>query len=124
MPPAPVRRLRYTPTAMVPVAIAAICALPVAVALGLWGLLLVIPFGIVVIVLRRAGLDIAEHEVHVRGALSSVAISRSQLAGFRVDGNHVHLVRTDGSAVRVPTVRPRDLPMLRRSLFPGDAHSH
>ena len=115
------RRLRYTPTALVPLGIGALCAIPLAAALGWWGLLIAVPFILAVIVVRRIGLDIAADEIRVRGALSSLRIPRSDLAGFRVDEKHVHLVRTDGSTVRMPTVRPRDLPMLRDTIFPGSA---
>lgn len=94
--------------------------MPVAIALGPWGLLLAIPVIIIAVMLRRIGLDIEADAVRVRGAFSSVTIPRQTLAGFTLNKSHVYLTRTDGSTVRIPTVRPRDLPMLRESLFPSD----
>lgn len=111
------RRLRYTPTALIPLAIGAIAAFPFAGSLGAWGLLFAVPFILGAIWVLRVGMDIEPDLVRVRGALGSLTVPRADLTGFAVDKKHVHLVRTDGSTVRIPTVRPRDLPMLRESLF-------
>lgn len=115
------RRIRYTPTVLAPLVVGALSAVPFAAALGSWGLLVAVPFVLAAIVLRRVGLDVLPDEVRVRNALSSSVIPRSELIGFTVDRRHVGLVRADESTVRIPTVRPRDLPMLRQALFPDDA---
>lgn len=115
------RRIRYTPTALVPLAIGAIAAFPFAGSLGPWGLLFAVPFILGAIWVLRVGMDIEPDFVRVRGALASLKIPRAELTGFVIDKRHVHLVRTNGATVRIPTVRPRDLPMLRKTLFPGDA---
>lgn len=111
-------RLRYSRTAYVPLIIAASCALPFAIGLRSWGLLVLVPFVLVGIALARCGADITAEEVILRGAVSSTRVARSDLEGFVVpDERHVHLLRLDGSSVRIPTARPRDLPMLRTLLF-------
>ncbi|WP_134322454.1 PH domain-containing protein [Cumulibacter soli] len=120
-----VRRLRYTPTAIVPLVIGALCAFPLAAALGWWGLLVAVPFVLAIVMLRRVGLDVSPDDVRVRGLFASVTIAREDLVGFTIVDNKVHLDRADGSSVRVPTVRPRDLPMLRQELFsPGSPQEH
>lgn len=115
-----VRRIRYTPTALVPLLIGVISAVPAAAALGAWGLLLAVPFAVAAVWVLRVGMDVEARRVRVRGMLGSLVVPRADLVGFAVDGRRVQLVRTDGSSVVIPTVRPRDLPMLRELLF-GDA---
>lgn len=120
-PDAPQRtlRLRYPRTVLVPIVIGAVCALPAAIGLGPWGLLLALPFILITYAVLRIGADITPDTVVVHGILGSRTLDRSELVGFNVpDGAHVHLVRRDGSTVRVPTARPRDLPRLRTILFP------
>ena len=112
------QRLRYAPTALLPLVVAAVCALPFAIALGPWGILLAVPFVLAALALRRVGADLTADRIVVRSALSSTTVRRADLAGLSVpDGRHVHLVRTDGSTVRLPTARPGDLPRLRELLF-------
>ena len=111
-------KIRYSRTLFVPLLIAAICMIPLAAALKGWGLLLLLPIALGVALLLRVGADIFTDRVVVRGLLSSSTIWRRDLSGFAVpDGRHVHLVRRDGSTVRLATARPRDLPRLRELLF-------
>ncbi|WP_153505792.1 PH domain-containing protein [Cumulibacter manganitolerans] len=111
-------RIRYSRTLFVPLLIAAICTIPLATALDAWGLLLLLPFAFAVVLLLRVGADVYADRVVVRGMLSSSTVRRADLAGFAVpDGRHVHLMRADGSTVRLSTARPRDLPRLRELLF-------
>lgn len=118
--PARPLRIRYARTAYFPLLVGTVCAVPLAASLGAWGLLLAIPFVLAAIALARIGADITAQRVVVRSALSSRVIARDELTGFTVpDGRHVHLLRRDGSTVRIPTARPRDLPRLRELLF-GD----
>lgn len=120
-PRRPLRRIRYARAALLPLAVGVICAIPLAIGLGPWGLLVLIPFVLAAIALLRVGADITEQEVLIRGALSTVPVRRDELTGLSVpDDRHVHLVRRDGSTVRIPTVRPRDLPGLRSALFGVD----
>lgn len=111
-------RIRYARAALLPLMMGVICAVPLAIGLGPWGLLVLVPFVLAAIALLRVGADITAQEVVVRGALSSLSVRRDDLTGLAVpDARHVHLVRSDGSTVRIPTVRPRDLPRLRSVLF-------
>lgn len=114
----PTTRLRFTRTAYIPLVIAVICALPLAMGLGVWGLLVLLPFVLIAIAIRRLGVDIAADEVRVRALLSTLRIPRAELTGFAISKErHVQLMRVDGSSVHLPTVRPRDLPALRAMLF-------
>lgn len=122
-PARPVARIRYSRVALLPLMVGVICAIPLAIGLGPWGLLVLMPFVLAAIALVRVGADITEQAVVVRGAMSSLTVRRDDIAGIAVpDGQHVHLVRTDGSSVRIPAIRPRDLPRLRSALF-GDSPS-
>lgn len=114
-------RLRFTRTAYIPLVVAVICAMPLALGLGPWGLLVLVPFVAIAIAIHRLGVDITTDEVRVRALLSTLRVPRKDLTGFAISKQRqVQLVRTDGSTVHLPTVRPRDLPTLRETIFPTE----
>jgi hypothetical protein len=108
----PPARLRMSRTALLPVAVLAICAVPLAGAAP-WGpVVLLLPIAVAAWVLR-VGLDLGDDGLTVRSLLGSRRVSWDELAGIRVaDGGALWLVTTGGTEVRVPVMRARDLPRL------------
>jgi hypothetical protein len=108
----PPARLRMSRTALLPVAVLAVCAVPLAAAAP-WGLLvLLLPIAVAAWVLR-VGLDIGDDGLTVRSVLGRRRVAWEELAGIRVaDRGALWLVTTGGTEVRVPVMRARDLPHL------------
>src|SRR3954469_23196646 len=99
-------------TALLPVAVLAVCAVPLATA-GPWGLLvLLLPAAAAAWVLR-VGVDVGDDGVTARGLAGQRHVPWSELAGIRVAGRgDLWLVTTGGTEVRLPVLRARDLPRL------------
>jgi hypothetical protein len=109
----PPARLRMSRTALLPVAVLTVCAVPIAAVLP-WGpLVLLLPIAAAAWVLR-VGLDIGDDGLTVRSVLGSRRVAWTELAGIRVAGRGggLWLVTTYGTDVRVPVMRARDLPRL------------
>jgi hypothetical protein len=108
----PPARLRMSRTALLPVAVLAVCAVPLA-ASGPWGpLVLLLPAAVAAWVLR-VGVDVGEDGVTAQSLLGRRHVPWSDLAGIRVAGRgELWLVTTSGTEVRLPVMRTRDLPRL------------
>jgi hypothetical protein len=108
----PPARLRMSRTALLPVAVLTVCAVPIAAVLP-WGpLVLLLPIAAAAWVLR-VGLDIGDDGLTVRSVVGSRLVAWAELAGIRVaDRGALWLVTTGGTEVRVPVMRARDLPRL------------
>ena len=108
----PPARLRMSRTALLPVAVLVVCAIPLA-ASGPWGpLVLLIPAAVAAWVLR-VGVDVGEDGVTAQSLVGRRQVPWSELAGIRVARRgELWLVTTGGTEVRLPVMRTRDLPRL------------
>ena len=89
-------RMRMSRTALLPVLVLFLCAVPLAAA---W-------------VLRR-GVDVTDDALTVRSVVGSRRVPWTELAGIRVgDRGALSLVTTAGTELRLPVLRARDLPWL------------
>ncbi len=106
-------RLRMNRTALLPVGLLAICAVPLAFAAVPWTLvLLLVPLAVAVWVLR-VGVDIADDGLTVRSLAGERRVPWAELVGIRVAPHgDLWLVTTGGTEVRMPVMRARDLPRL------------
>jgi hypothetical protein len=105
-------RLRMSRTALLPVAVLALCVVPLAT-VSTWTLvLLLVPLAVALWVLR-VGVDIGDDGLTVRSLAGQRSVAWSELAGIRVgQAGDLWLVTTGGTEVRLPVMRPRDLPRL------------
>jgi hypothetical protein len=99
-------------TALLPVAVLTVCAVPLATA-GPWGpLVLLVPAAVAAWVLR-VGVDVGEDGLTVRSLVGRRRVPWGELAGIRVARRgQLWLVTTGGTEVRLPVMRARDLPRL------------
>jgi hypothetical protein len=99
-------------TALLPVAVLTVCAVPLATA-GPWGpLILLVPAAVAAWVLR-VGVDVDGDGLTVRSLVGRRRVPWSELAGIRVARRgELWLVTTGGTEVRLPVMRARDLPRL------------
>ena len=105
-------RLRMNRTALIPVGLLALCAVPLAFAAPWTPVLLLVPLAVAVWVLR-AGVDIADDGLTVRSLAGERRVPWSEVAGIRVaPRGDLWLVTTRGTEVHVPVMRARDLPRL------------
>ena len=105
-------RLRMSRTALLPVAFLALCVVPLAT-VSTWTLvLLLVPLAVALWVLR-VGVDVGDDGLTVRSLAGQRSVAWSELAGIRVgQSGDLWLVTTGGTEVRLPVMRPRDLPRL------------
>ena len=105
-------RMRMSRTALLPVAIFFVCVLPLAT-VHVWTLVfLVLPVTAAVVVLRT-GVDVDDAGITVRSAVGRRRVGWGELAGVRVGRrNDLWLVTRQGTEVRLPVLRTRDLPRL------------
>ena len=105
-------RLRMSRTALLPVAFLALCVVPLATA-STWTLVLpLVPLAVALWVLR-VGVDVRDDGLTVRSLAGQRSVAWSELAGIRVgQAGDLWLVTTGGTEVRLPVMRPRDLPRL------------
>lgn len=114
-----VLRLRYTPTSLVALGFATICAVPLIVAAWPWGLVALVIPALVIFYVLRTGADITPDQIVIRGPFYQRPILLLDVAGLAVSAKGgVFLVKSDGASILIPTARARDLPRLRRLLFP------
>jgi lysylphosphatidylglycerol synthetase-like protein (DUF2156 family) len=105
-------RLRMSRTALLPVAVLAVCAIPRAFGAAWTLVVLLIPAAVAAWVLR-VGVDIGDDGITVRSLAGQRRVPWSELAGIRVAEDHrLWLVTTHGTEVRVPVMRARELPRL------------
>ncbi len=105
-------RLRMSRTALVPVIVLALCALPIAAVGSWWVLILLVPAVAAAWVLR-VGLDLDDDGVTVRSMAGRRTVTWAELAGIRVaERGELWLVTMHHTEVRVPVLRARDLPRL------------
>ncbi|SFE71417.1 PH domain-containing protein [Blastococcus tunisiensis] len=105
-------RLRMNRTALVPVALLALCTVPLAFAAGWTPVLLLIPIAVALWVLR-VGVDVSEEGVTARSTFGQRHVPWHDVAGIRVaPRGDLRLVTTSATEIRLPVVRARDLPRL------------
>ena len=105
-------RMRMSRTALLPVFVLFVCALPL-VAAAWWGtFVLLIPLVAAAWVLR-VGVDVGEDAVTVRSLVGSRRVPWTQVAGIRAgDRGALWLVTTAATEIRLPVLRARDLTRL------------
>jgi PH (Pleckstrin Homology) domain-containing protein len=105
-------RMRLSRVALLPVVFLAVCVLPFAAASPLAALVLLLPLGAAVWVLR-VGVDVDDGGITTRGLLGARRVAWDDLAGIRVVRHtRLRLVTRGGGEVRLPVLRARDLPRL------------
>lgn len=105
-------RLRMNRTALFPVGLLALCAVPLAFSAPWTPVLLVIPLAAAIWVLR-AGVDIGEDGLTVRSLAGQQKVPWQDVAGIRVaPRGELWLVTTRGTELHLPVMRARDLPRL------------
>ncbi len=105
-------RLRMSRTALLPLVLFALCLLPVAMFSPWASLVLLVPVLMAVWVLR-VGVAIGEDGIGVESVAGSRHVPWTEIAGIRVGGRkELYLVTTRGTEIRLPVLRPRDLPRL------------
>ena len=105
-------RLRMNRTALFPVALLALCTIPLAFAASWTPVLLVIPLAVAIWVLR-VGVDIGDEGLTVRSLAGQRQVPWPEVAGIRVARRgDLWLVTTRGTEVHLPVMRARDLPRL------------
>jgi Bacterial PH domain len=99
-------------TALLPVVLLLICAVPLASASPWLLVVLLLPLLAAAWVLR-VGVDIDEAGITARQIAGARTVPWSELAGIRVDERRrLWLVTTAGTEVALPVLRARDLPRL------------
>ena len=107
----PLLRIRMPRQVLLGVGAAAIGTVPLAFLSPWLALLWLLPvLGLAAAL--RSGVDADRAGLRVRGPLSSRVLGWDDIRGLRIRRNTVWAVGTDGSAVRLPVVRPRHLPLL------------
>jgi len=110
--PAPITRLRMPRSALVAVVVLVVGTVPLASANPWLVALFALPV-LVGVYVWRSGVDVDPGGVTVRAAFGASRVPWPQVAGLQVrDRGQLWLVRRDGSALRLPTMRSRDLPRL------------
>jgi hypothetical protein len=105
-------RLRMNRTALFPVALLALCTIPLAFAAPWTPILLLIPLAVAVWVLR-VGVDITDDGLTVRALAGQREVPWRDVAGIRVaPRGDLWLVTTHGTELHLPVMRARDLPRL------------
>ena len=105
-------RLRMNRTALFPVALLALCTVPLAFAAPWTPVLLVIPVAVALWVLR-VGVDIGDDGITARSLAGRRQVPWPEVAGIRVARRgDLWLVTTRGTEVQLPVMRARDLPRL------------
>jgi hypothetical protein len=101
-----------TRTALLPVALLALCVVPLATVRTWTLVLLLVPLAVALWVLR-AGVDFADDGVTVRSLAGQRSVPWTEVAGIRVASpGALWLVTTRGTEIRLPVLRARDLPRL------------
>jgi Bacterial PH domain len=104
-------RVRIPRVNLFAVVVAAICTLPLAFASPWLAIVWLLPLSGLLHVLRT-GVDADTDGVTARTMLRSRRLSWDDIAGLRIRGARIAAVLRDGSAVRLPVLRPRHLSLL------------
>lgn len=105
-------RLQMNRIALVPAVVAVVCALPLATASPWLLFVLFLPAAWITYVLR-SGVDADEDGLIVRALFGSIRIPWSRIAGVLiVRRQELSIATVEGSRVRLPGLRVRDLPKL------------
>lgn len=109
----PPARLRLSRTALLPVLVLLIGCIPLAAVAPPWTfLVLVLPLALAAWALR-VGVDIGDDGITIRSVAGHRDLPWRELAGIRVGRRgDLWMVTTHGTEVRLPVLRPRDLPRL------------
>ncbi len=101
--------LRLPRSAFIAVAVLAVCTLPL-VSVSPWLLVLLALPLLAGLYVWRSGVDIGADAVTVRAALASTTVPWPEVGGVEIRrGGELWLARRDGSAIRLPTLRARDI---------------
>jgi hypothetical protein len=104
--------MRMSRTALLPVALLLLGAVPLAFAAWWTPVFLLVPVLAAVWVLR-VGVDVDGNGITARSLAGSRHVPWSELAGIRVgDRSELWLVTTRNTQIRLPVLRTRDLPRL------------
>jgi hypothetical protein len=105
-------RLRTSRTALLPVLLLALCMIPAAAA-ARWGALLFLLPAVAAVRVLRVGVDVGGDGVTARSLAGARHVPWHRIAGLRVGRRAtLWLVTTEGTQVRLPGLRVRDLPRL------------
>jgi hypothetical protein len=104
-------RIRIPRVNLFAVLVAAICTLPLAFASAWLAIVWLLPLAGLLHVLRT-GVDADSDGVTARTMLRSRRLSWDDIAGLRIRRARIAAVLRDGSAVRLPVLRPRHLSLL------------
>lgn len=105
-------RLQMNRIALVPAVVAVVCALPLATASPWLLLLLLLPAAWISYVMR-SGVDVDDEGMVVRALFGSVRIPWQRITGvFIGQYQELSVATIEGSTVRLPNLRARDLPRL------------
>lgn len=115
-------KLRFSQTGLIAISMIALMGTPFALSLLPWSLAVYLLLAIAVFVLRRTGAWISADSITVTGPFYRRTVALRDVAGLSISARGgVFIVRTDGSALLIPTARARDLPRLRELMF-GPPH--
>ena len=104
--------MRMSRTALLPVVLLLLCAVPLASAASWTPVVLLVPVLVTAWVLR-VGVDVDDDAITVRSLVGRRRVPWSELSGIRVGRrNDLWLVTTGATEVRLPVLRARDLPRL------------
>ncbi|MPQ97333.1 PH domain-containing protein [Modestobacter sp. I12A-02628] len=110
----PTARFRMNQTMLLPVGMLAICVLPFALGSPWTAVFLLVPV-VAGAWVRRSGVDVGEDAVTARSLVGSRRVPWTDVLGIRVSpAGELWLVTRQGTEVRLPAVRARDLPVLSR----------
>ncbi|WP_241038432.1 PH domain-containing protein [Blastococcus litoris] len=106
-------RLRMNRTALLPVGLLAVCAVPLAFGAPPWTLPVLLVPVVAALWVLRVGVDIGDDAVTVRSLAAERRVPWTEIAGLRVaPRGDLWLVTTHGTEVHLPVMRARDLPLL------------
>ena len=105
-------RMRMSRTALLPVLLLLVCVIPLAFAAPWTPVLLLLPALAAAWVLR-VGVDVTDEGVTARSLAGQRQVRWPELAGIRVgERGDLWVVTTSATQVRLPVLRPRDLPRI------------
>jgi hypothetical protein len=110
-PSAPGLRLRMPRSNLIAIAAGVVCTVPLAFASPWLAVLWALPVLGALYVLR-VGVDADAAGLTVRTVTRTHGLAWDDIAGLRIRRTRVAAVRRDGTAVRLPVVRPRHLSLL------------
>jgi len=108
-------RLQMNRIALVPAVAAVVCALPLATASPWLLFVLLLPAAWITYVLR-SGIDVDDEGLVIRALLGSMRVPWTRITGVQIgDRQELSVATTEGSTVRLPNLRVRDLTRLHEA---------